>query len=548
MKIIIHILIIFIFNAVYCQEDLSFELINVYNEEGVEFLNLVEKNESEIYCFTNKGTYKVKNKSIVKINSREGYGYIDNNEFYYSTIINNKIKYSPKYNYLFNYNKNSQNKHSFILKGETLFIINNNKLYIYKKSIFLEKLKNKSIRSISKNHVATYDGIYTKDEKIVPNSPSYSDGFVREFNAELLVCYNGLFRKRDTTFNYYDFGNQTVFIKNQNLGYIQDIFKKQKNDNYFLFTNLGIYYSNLENSLKTIDSVNTPNRLDKKSYPKFIKYYDTDSPRLLYAINNEIRIFHEKMGFTETYYSLPFTPTSISFKNDTFYLLDGKKLYILKNGILSQNLDCIDCHTVKAISDSTLAITSNYDLFKVNLKKNSKRSILKNEFNALAIETFNDTIYFGSLNGLFLIPKNDFEKISKDELFLKFQTTTTTTTDYILYILILCLTFFGATYIHESYFQKDKTIVITVEEKLKIDIIKFIEQHIATVNVDIILDNHNISYRKLNKILGNSPGKVIESKRKVLAQNLMKKNKSLEEIALASGYSISYLKKSLKTN
>ena len=73
MKIIIHILIIFIFNDVYCQKDLSFELINVFNEEGVEFLNLVEKNESEIYCFSNKGTYKVKNKSIVKINSREGY-------------------------------------------------------------------------------------------------------------------------------------------------------------------------------------------------------------------------------------------------------------------------------------------------------------------------------------------------------------------------------------------------------------------------------------------------------------------------------------------
>lgn len=544
MKIIIHILIIFIFNAVYCQKDLSFELINVYNEEGVEFLNLVE-NESEIYCFTNKGTYKVKDKSIVKINSREGYGYIDNNEFYYSTIINNKIKYSPKYNYLFNYNKNSQNKHSFILKGETLFIINNNKLYIYKKSIFLKTLKNKSIRSISKNHVATYDGIYTKDEKIVPNSPSYSDGFIREFNDELLVCYNGLFRKRDTIFNSYDFGNQTVFINNKNLGYIQDIYKNEKNDNYFLFTNLGLYYSNLENSLKTIDIVNTPNRFDKKSYPKFIKFYNIDSPRLLYSINNEIRIFHEKIGFIETYYSLPFTPTSISFKNDTFYLLDGKKLYILKNGKLSQSLDCENCHTVKAISDSTLAITSNYDLFKVNLKKNSKRSILKNEFNALAIETFNDTIYFGSENGLFSVPKNDFETISNDNQIVMLQKKKT---DYTLYILILCLAFLGTTIFYKSYFQKDKVLIITKEEKLKIDIIKFIEQHIATVNVDIILEKHNISYRKLNKILDNSPGKIIESKRKVIALNLMKKNKSLEEIALSSGYSISYLKKILKTN
>ena len=127
------------------------------------------------------------------------------------------------------------------------------------------------------------------------------------------------------------------------------------------------------------------------------------------------------MVFTETYYSLPFTPTSISFKNDTFYLLDGKKLYILKNGKLSQSLDCENCHTVKAISDSTLAITSNYDLFKVNLKKNSKRSILKNEFNALAIETFNDTIYFGSENGLFSIPKNDFETISNDNQIVMLQ-------------------------------------------------------------------------------------------------------------------------------
>ena len=120
----------------------------------------------------------------------------------------------------------------------------------------------------------------------------------------------------------------------------------------------------------------------------------------------------------------------------------------------------------------------------MNLKKNSKRSILKNEFNALAIETFNDTIYFGSENVLFSIPKNDFETISNDNQIVMLQKNKT---DYTLYILILCLAFLGTTIFYKSYFQKDKVLIITKEEKLKIDIIKFIEQHIATVNVDIIL-------------------------------------------------------------
>ena len=67
MKIIIHILIIFIFNAVYCQKDLSFELINVYNEEGVEFLNLVETNESEIYIASQiKVHTKLKTNQLLK--------------------------------------------------------------------------------------------------------------------------------------------------------------------------------------------------------------------------------------------------------------------------------------------------------------------------------------------------------------------------------------------------------------------------------------------------------------------------------------------------
>ncbi|MCH8555749.1 MAG: hypothetical protein LAT76_11360 [Schleiferiaceae bacterium] len=75
-------------------------------------------------------------------------------------------------------------------------------------------------------------------------------------------------------------------------------------------------------------------------------------------------------------------------------------------------------------------------------------------------------------------------------------------------------------------------------------VIQFIEEQLSTVNVHIIMEHFNLSSRRLYQLLGNrTPGKEIHKMRKEKAKSLKAEGKSLKEIAVATGFSESYLKK-----
>lgn len=81
---------------------------------------------------------------------------------------------------------------------------------------------------------------------------------------------------------------------------------------------------------------------------------------------------------------------------------------------------------------------------------------------------------------------------------------------------------------------------LTTKDKIE----AFIKLNIQNVSVELICETFNLPVNALYKTLGNvKPGEIIRNERLKIVKKMRREKASEEEIAKATGFSISYLKK-----
>ena len=81
---------------------------------------------------------------------------------------------------------------------------------------------------------------------------------------------------------------------------------------------------------------------------------------------------------------------------------------------------------------------------------------------------------------------------------------------------------------------------LTTNDKIE----SFIRLNIQNVSVELICETFDLPVNALYKALGNvKPGEIIRKERLKIVKRMRKERASEEEIAKATGFSISYLKK-----
>ena len=78
-----------------------------------------------------------------------------------------------------------------------LFLFSKGKLIVYHLSHYQFEAIG-STRSFSDNFIGTYNGIFLKNKKL--KNPIYTSGYIREYDSETFICYDGLYRinKKDS--------------------------------------------------------------------------------------------------------------------------------------------------------------------------------------------------------------------------------------------------------------------------------------------------------------------------------------------------------------
>ncbi len=533
MKKIIFIMIIFISPVINAQFISGHDLIKVVdniNNKPVFFLNLL-KDENQTYVGSNLGVFKIEDAKLMKINDQKG--------FVKLSKMGDKLTFSPDLEYetnttntdLLNLPKIIEDEiTSSIHQNGKLIIVSKGKLLFYKKVLLEKSFIDKSIRSISQNYVGTYSGIYKKNETHLDLFPNYTNSYIREFDNEVFVNYDGLYVKKDKGEgkNYRRLVDGSIDMFGNRIGFAENV-EKINDSTYFIFTSKGLYISNFEDSLSPVDTID---HLSRSTDPtKFIHHFVIDD-RILYYKDQTLKVVNSSFDdISEIHqFKRPVKDFSI-FENHLYFINDigVSDLYFSnENSLIESDI----FHTVVAINKNCLGLLSNQGFYKYEIDKNKIISLNNNEFNSKALEIFGDTIYAGSINGLYKINVNDFIEYTPIEYSTKnFNLSLTISLILLLVIGVLII----------ILIRKPRHIT---KPNLLDEINNYIEENLANVTVLGIQENFSISYRKLNQISDNlSPGKLIEKKRKYKIKTLIRKGESLQEISKQTGYKIEYLKK-----
>ena len=498
-----------------------FNLIKSIKTEDVLFYKLLKFNNS-IYVGTNEGIYELSQGAV-----KEDYSKISAN-------INFDAIQQEFYNNSFN-NQKLTSGLSFT-QGDYLYEIIDENILVYKKKLGEKKLGGISIRVFSENFIGTYSGIFDYKHNKLNSFPTYTSGYIREIDKKVFVNYDGLFvfDSISTPKNYKNLVG-SIELNNTDVGFALDIVKFNKM--YILFTTKGVWITDFINVLKQIDSTIIDSRTENKYNPKFIFHFNKEinssENRVLYYINNRLKVISKDFNIYEL---KDFNDEVLDIKkigDNLIYLTNSQvKLFSNKSIVLAKNSGF---HTVLPISENIIALSSDEGLFRYNIKERLLTKLISEEFNRNALFIKDSNLLAGGVNG--------YHEINIDQFSFFFQPIKATKKSEILSLFLgLTIFFFGfgiALFISQKLYENRNQNKI--QRPIKELIEKHIEENINIVSVDLLKDHFQLSFRQLSKNLGETPGKVIENKRKIVLENMLRNNSSINEISLKTGYSKEYV-------
>lgn len=534
----------------YSQNSFEYELHNLYSDAYFYNVKIFENN---IVIGSDRGIYMLNNLGEISLidSLQKGYVYIEQNSL--KCLPHAKLGMeSTQYNDLLPLQNRSQSNSGEAMNN-IIAVVSMGKLFVYKTK-WIKKLTPASIRSISKNYIGTYDGIYYKN-KLLPY-PTYTNGYIREFEKETFICYDGLTRFSNNEMKIIDTDDQwKKAVGNYKIREVRDI-QKINDTLYLLFCLNGILETNLNGKSRWIFKNNNDSEIRFVSNKKTIKkntsevIFVNNRKAYNYNINNkklvEILEIENKLGEIR----------DISFNNlGKIYMVTSEKLLMLekqldnsyKTVILDSNL--VNNHNIIRLNENFI-ITSNSGISYFNTKINKiSKYVIKDEFNDKAIYKDLDSIHLGTTNGYYSFNIPDLEKIINSiNPIVKDKAEPYTynyKTSLIVTLVLLIISFLSnITLILLIKYKYKNHIALNQKQLSKEKIVNYIDLNLSKVTVTSVMEHFNVKFNDINKELKTIRiGQLIRERRISTIKNMRKKMINEESISIATGFSISYLKK-----
>lgn len=419
-----------------------------------------------------------------------------------------------------------------------LYIVSRGDLFVFKKTLFKVEAY-PSIRTISENYIGTYEGILNRSKQKAFDSPTYTSSYIREFDSIVFINWDGLtLRNKKETKDYYDKDGKGIKIKDQLLGLANDVAQLSDHE-YLLLTNTGVYQFNIQNEDITLIRPATSGTFtfvrDERSTTGVERIFIHDKESVI-VYNADSNTFEELLRANDIL-------SVFSNSASVFYVLTSSGLYYYNLSLSSDSKELIsniDGHHTIGYFKNFVFLTSDNGLSIYSVKDNRlANQTIKDEFNRKAKFVSEDTLYLGSVNGLYSLDYNTVNNLYLDNV----QPYSKKGLPWYFYILTLALTIILILSIWIYRINDSKEITHpTLTEK---NILKFIKKNLNTVSIESICLEFAVNPNEIYKILknGKRPGEIIREERIKLVREMRKRNKSEEEISSATGFSISYLKK-----
>jgi len=488
--------------------------------------------DNELYVSSNKGIYKV--------NSSEDKNFIS---FYEAISGPIKSDFSKDTNFKIKFVKTpltvadiySKSTTDYAYQGNNLYVISMGKLLVYN-NLSYTFTPYESVRSISKNAIGSYSGIYINGNKL--KKITYTDGQIKEFDSITFVCYNGLLSyKKNEEKKLYNNDNSIRTIGEY--GKISDIYLIS-NSSYLVISDKGIYNYDYNTNFFTL--VYTT---QKKIIPVRNKIQDRINDRKEFHFIDNSRY----VSLNINNYNIDIIDNDLNYKikdilesdinGNDFYAISENKLLMsfkrTKDGLTLKNKTSIKitAHTISDYKDLVFLSGNNGLSIYSKTKKKLYTAFITDEFNSSAVYKSNENISFGSIHGVYSI--KNLKKFSNNLIFKDYKIKNHN--EYLYFLLIITI----ITLIIIFRTVKKKNIS---NDQLVSNIKHFIRKNLNLVTLKMLEFEFNLDYYEINSLNKDfKPAKYIKKERTGLAKKLLLNKKSISEIAKKTGYSETYLLK-----
>lgn len=511
------------------------------------FYNVIQTSEGKIYTGSDDGIYEWNGIGFKKYNNESGYVTVNKENNLVISPFGLKNYENRTYNYLLPFVLDkTESFHAGT--SDYFYIVAGGRIYIYTIEPYKIEYFNHSIRTISNRFLGTYSGIYADGMKV--NYPPTIDGYIREIGDTTFFCYGGLriLTSKDTL-DYSSSIDLTTIINNINIGTVYDILYFKPTNKYYLASTKGLFEIAPDFKKALLVYKNETNEPTVLIHPNNMNSVTTYNV-IHFGVGNQLINYNPFSKIAETIATFKSNIKSGLFYNRNYYILTKYELYSAsKNGVVEQLETFIEPHTLLSITDKELLIGTNFGLYHYNLDTKKKNILIKGvEFNRYALAMINNSIYAGSINGLYIIAKDQVNKIIQDGI-VNLQNRTDNRNVYYLMTLSLLVILTLITVLFLLKKKLNTAVKYNNTESLKNTLNKFvietyINEHISTVSIKQINEHFDINLRKLYALTyPEKPGTIISNMRLQLLQEMRSKDATIQEIAKATGLSISYIRK-----
>lgn len=230
---------------------------------------------------------------------------------------------------------------------------------------------------------------------------------------------------------------------------------------------------------------------------------------------------------------------------------EGVHFYSLDEHRVTKTINIKRSNGVVRDNEQNLWVATDGGLFVVPQNEDIIIPFIKNvEFNRGALTYYNDTVYAGSINGLYVIDAWSVSKLNIPAAIhkVKVQNRQLTVAG-----IIGLVAFSLAAWLVFSLLQKRRKIQVPVDIRPKKTIGKAeIEQDIITHNIQTVegladhLHTNTVQLNRMFKSFNTTPGKFLKTVKLNLAKQMLREGKPMQEVVAATGYSAQLIKSELR--
>jgi hypothetical protein len=507
------------------------------------FYNVVKGQNGRIYAGTAEGVYQFDGATMSKLDDR--IGYLTLNAKGKPTIDPNGIKYHEQTSFVRMLPFPNERRDEYHAGTADFFYITSaGKMHVYEILPYHIRYRNHSVRTASQNFVGTYSGIYYKGRKLenaTTSFPRFTDGRIRELNGKVFVCYSSLFiadmHQGDSLPTYWK-----QLPKGFHFDWATDILYSAYYKKYLLSG---------KTDLVIIDSALTEAKSVYKSKDK-----DTDVILLgenrgsvYFASGRDFIALNPLTKQIKFQQKLPEHILDGHISNLNNYLLSNQALYVVHaDGSTKKLTDLNKAHTLQHLSGSDYVISTDAGLFRYNTASNKLSELIQGvEFNRRGLYLEGDSLFAGSINGLYVFDTRYLEQLSDRIANVNRKQSLPA---YILQLMIglAFITALLSYLLYRSRRNLKRAIAesgITSPPKItREDIEAFIQEHLAQASLKSIAEKFKTSNANIYALLSpEKPGALINRLRMEQVHKLRSENKTAREISQRTGFSEYYVRK-----